>query len=372
MLLDVRRVWLGVALALLLALCAGSATAQASPPGPRLALVELKEPERTLLSTVDPLGGGKQTLLSISAWQATQAVYPFSAPAWSPDGSEIAFAIGAEETRRFRYGLRTRLARISADGGAVRPIAGTTDGVEPVYSPDGQSIAFAREKVDLQRNRRGDSREPFESTSTWLAFPATGRSVQLTPWRDDHFEYPASFSPDGSRLAISRFVAGESPTALEIELDGDPIRTLATNAYEPVYSPDGQSIAFLRGSVKQVERHFRRGARLLVSARMTDIFIRNSFDGALRRLTDTDSAVEEAPRWDPSGQRLAYTEWLPFGAGPESPARAAATGFGFGKGVRMINADGTCSTPIISEPSSQFVAAVWQPGTGREAGPIGC
>jgi Tol biopolymer transport system component len=369
---DFRRAGLGIALVLLLGLCWLTAAASASPPGPRLALVKLKEPERTQLQTIDPLGGTRQTLLSTSAWEADGAVYPFSAPSWSPDGTRIAFTTMSEETRRFRFDPKTMLAVISADGGASKPVAGTLDGSEPVFSPDGETIAFAKQEVRLRLNRRGDAREPFEGTSIWLAYPATGRTVQLTSWRDGRFDYPASFSPDGSRLALSRFDEGGDPSALEIELDGRRTRLLERNAYEPVYSPDGGSIAFLRGSVKSVERRFPGGARLLVSARMSDLFLRDTLGGGLRRLTSTPTAVEEAPRWDPSGQRLAYTEWRPFGSGPESPSRAEATGFGFGKGVRMINADGTCSTEVYSEANAQYFAAVWQPGVGREAGPISC
>jgi Tol biopolymer transport system component len=349
-----------------------TAIASAAPPGPRLAIVKFKEPERTQLQTIDPLGGTRQTLLSTSAWEADGAVYPFSAPSWSPDGTRIAFTTMSEETRRFRFDPKTKLALIAADGGAVKPIAGTLDGVEPVFSPDGRSIAFAKGEVRVRLNRRGDTREPFESSSIWLAYPATGSTVQLTPWRDGHFEYPASFSPDGSRLAFSSFAAGGDPMAVEIGLDGGAKRVLERNAYEPVYSPDGTSLAFLRGSVKSVERHLRSGARLMVTARLSDLFVRDTLAGGLRRLTRTKDAVEEAPHWDPSGQRLAYTEWRPFGTASESPYRAEATGFGFGKGVRMINADGTCSTEVYSEPIAQYFAAVWQPGVGREAGPISC
>lgn len=370
--MDLRRAGLGVALALLLALCVGSATAAAAPPGPRLAIVKFKEPERTQMQTVDPSGASRRTLFSASAWEADGVVYPFSAPSWSPDGTQIAFTTMSEETRRFRFDPKTRLALIPADGGPVKPIAGTLDGLEPVFSPDGQAVAFAKGELRVRLNRRGDTKDPFESTSVWLAYPASGRTVQLTPWRNGRFEYPASFSPDGTRLALSSFATHREPNAVEIGLDGGATRLLERNAYEPVYAPDGNSIAFLRGSVKTVERHFPRGGRLQVTARMTDLFVRDALGGGLRRLTRTRDAVEEAPRWDPSGQRLAYTEWHPFGNGSESPFRAEATGFGFGKGVRMINADGTCSTEIYSEPIAQYFAAVWQPGIGREAGPISC
>jgi len=49
-----------------------------------------------------------------------------------------------------------------------------------------------------------------------------------------------------------------------------------------------------------------------------------------------------------------------------------AIGFGFGKAVRMVNADGTCPTTVLSGLHSMDYAAAWQPGSGREAGRIVC
>jgi len=37
-----------------------------------------------------------------------------------------------------------------------------------------------------------------------------------------------------------------------------------------------------------------------------------------------------------------------------------------------INANGTCRTRILSHPKVAFFGATWQPGPGREAGPIVC
>jgi hypothetical protein len=48
------------------------------------------------------------------------------------------------------------------------------------------------------------------------------------------------------------------------------------------------------------------------------------------------------------------------------------TVFGFGDAVMEINADGSCPTKILSAPGVAFLSPVWQPGPGREAGPIVC
>jgi hypothetical protein len=38
----------------------------------------------------------------------------------------------------------------------------------------------------------------------------------------------------------------------------------------------------------------------------------------------------------------------------------------------MINADGTCSTLLLMSGRVLFSGPSWQPGPGREAGPISC
>lgn len=359
-----------VALAASLLIFFMGAVAAAAPPGPRLAVVKLRKQEWTQLLTVGPLGGARESLYALSAWKAARAVYPWSAPSWSPDGTQIAFTFLNEAIPEFGS-TGTSLALISADGGSVKPIPGTANGFEPVFSPDGRTIAFARQREYHASKPAGGDRL-FESVSIWLADLKTGESRPLTPWRDGVFLFPASFSPDGSRLAVSRRIDGNATEAVEIGLDGEEIRVLARNAYEPVYSPDGGSIAFLRGPFKEVTRRFPSGGRLRLSARLTDIFVRSSFGGGLRRVTRTKRAVEEAPRWDPSGRRLAYAEWRPFDYGKESAALQEAIGFGFGKAVRTINADGTCPTTVLSDLDAMHFAAAWQPGVGREAGSISC
>ncbi len=356
-----------LAVALMLAF-AGMASA-ALPAGPRLAVVSVRDPEWTQLFTVDPQGGARESLYALSAAKAPTAVYPWSPPSWSPDGTRIAFTTLDEEFSGFGN-TGTSLATISAAGGRVKPIPGTANGFDPVFSPDGRTIAFAKQREESAPDGAGRD-HTFASVSIWLADLRTGKTSPLTPWRDGTFLFPASFSPDGSRLAITRRVGDKPSEAVEIGLDGKLIRVLARNASEPIYSPDGSSIAFLRGPAKEVTRHFPPSGRLRLSARFTDIFVMPAVGGGLRRLIHTPRGVEEAPRWDPSGRLLSYTEWRPFDYGKESARVQESVGFGFGKAVQVINADGTCPTTILSGLDSMYSAAVWQPGA-REASPIAC
>jgi hypothetical protein len=45
---------------------------------------------------------------------------------------------------------------------------------------------------------------------------------------------------------------------------------------------------------------------------------------------------------------------------------------GLGDAVMEINADGSCATKVLFAPKNAFLSPVWQPGPGREAGPIAC
>jgi Tol biopolymer transport system component len=96
----------------------------------------------------------------------------------------------------------------------------------------------------------------------------------------------------------------------------------------------------------------------------TELAVANADGSGLRRLTSTPGALELLPSWDPSGQRLAFTKIKAAGG--------LAALLGIGDSIMEINADGTCPTKILSEPRVSYYGATWQPGPGREAGPISC
>jgi hypothetical protein len=70
------------------------------------------------------------------------------------------------------------------------------------------------------------------------------------------------------------------------------------------------------------------------------------------------------PSWDPSGQRLAFTRTRVVENGYTDPKK--------GDALMAINADGTCLKRVYSDPETTLYGSAWQPGPGREAGPISC
>jgi Tol biopolymer transport system component len=210
--------------------------------------------------------------------------------------------------------------------------------------------------------------ETYASISIWLADIGTGETVQLTPWRNGLFEIPSSYSPDGSHLAFTRFVGHGNPQAMTLNLADRTIAPIAPDALEPVYSPDGSTVAFVRGPWKQIVRRkiTRHSSEVDVSFfQLTDIYAISLTGGGMQRLTNTSRAVESSPHWDPSGHRLVYTKFMPY--------RSALASFGFGDEIWEINSDGTCAKGVLfADFDSIFLGAAWQPGPGREAGPISC
>jgi Tol biopolymer transport system component len=340
--------------AVLAVLLAASAASAAAPEGPRLAFVKLGfEPPRLELVTVNPAGTFPQRLAG-GGIRRRPLPYPYSGPTWSPDGSQIVSAYSGSLNRE-----RPRLALFiaAADGSGLREIPGTVGALSPIFSPDGHTIAFARQRVRIRRNGRGRTKTTYESASIWLIDLAGGKPRRVTPWRDRLAQIPSSFSPDGKTLAITRLVGDQAPEAIGLTFDGSASTVLARNALEPVYSPDGATIAILRGPQNAKQDR--------VSAiRTTDIYTIGSGGGSLRRLTATPRLVELAPQWDPSGERIAYAAIAP-------PGRSDSF-LGLGGTIMEINTDGTCRNEVLSFPQGIVIGATWQPGPGREAGRISC
>ena len=348
-----RALALGILAALL---TVGGATA-AAPPGPRLAVVKISRSGYELLN-IGPRGGSPLRLAGGRELSDRPLPEFFSKVSWSPDGESVAFSgvLGFRDGDDHEPIRRIFLAR--ADGSGLRRVKGTNGAQGPIFSPDGHTIAFTR-RVERETPTRigGKLREHgFSGSSIWVVDLLTGAQRQLTPWREGLRYTASSFSPDGSNLLATyedpMFLAEPQPVALA--LDGSGSRRIFNDGTEPVYSPDGSRIAFVRS----IER-FGDEAEDDV-----ELFVVNADGSGIRRLTRTPGRIEFYPSWDPSGQRLAYIRF--------SAANTEAAAFGAGDALMQINADGTCATRAFSNPRAAVYTPAWQPGPGREAGRIAC
>lgn len=299
-------------------LLAAATAAAAAPAGPRLAVIkETWKPHRVTLLSVNPRGGDPLRLAGGDGYDGPVQAGRVS---WRPDGSGIAF-----------QGIRSVFIARDA-GGGVREL-NLADAERPVFSPDGRSLAFTR----LYGS----------ATGVWIVDLESGKQRQLLRSRRGVEYVGSSFSPDGTTLLASRVdnSRGGGEEVVAVDLAGGAPKRLLGNGFSAVYSPDGTRIAFLRGTGK-------RGAG--------DLFVLDLATRSLRRLTRTPHKEEVYPSWDPSGQRLAFV-------------RYRRGHFEWANSVHQINADGSCEKAIFEvERRVTYQAVAWQPGPGREAGPIRC
>jgi dipeptidyl aminopeptidase/acylaminoacyl peptidase len=237
-----------------------------SPDGTRLAFVSKRGDEKARRQLyVIPAGGGEPQCL-------TDLKDDVGGPVWSPDGTRIAFTARVPDAayeeeddrkrapRRFTRLLfkldsvgwvgdrRSQLFVVPADGSgeATQLTEGDFEHGRPVWTPDGESIAFAS-----ARNEDWD----LELTSDVYVVPADGGEPErLTPG-DAAFDAPA-YSPDGSRIAVKWSPGGyDFPRHTQIGVmsaDGSDFRLLTESLdrtcdpYPEIREPiwDGGSILF--------------------------------------------------------------------------------------------------------------------------------
>jgi TolB protein len=240
-------------------------------------------------------GGARRVLM-----RPTQRGEQLAYPVWSPDGATLVYvsevALGSDE------GAGPDATRLMIfDGTASRPMTPLRDGVydySPAWSPDGSMLAFPR--ITQTGNR-------FRSTliTRSLATGAERRLVAVDLGSRLSWVSEPAWSPDGSMVAYTHSRLDSEyhfrPLIRVVSSAGGEPRTLIRDAQSPAWSPDGGKLAF--ASVK--DRNGRRcGSDECWYA--GELYTAKADGSGARRLT-ANEGDDARPTWSPDGSRLLFT-----------------------------------------------------------------
>jgi TolB protein len=177
-------------------------------------------------------------------------------PAWSPDGTQIAF-------RSERSG-EPEIWLMNADGSGQHRL---TAGLSPAWSPDGSTIAFS-------------------GVSGLSLIDANGSHRRTLPHTEGG-EYP-SWSPDGTSIAFNSNLSGDHVMYIA-RADGSKVVELTRSGegWQVAWSPDGRSILFTSHR-DHLDNY-------------TDVYVMRPDGSGVRRLTRNRAYT---PAWSPDGRHI--------------------------------------------------------------------
>lgn len=204
-----------------------------------------------------------------------QTVYnsrePIVSPAWSPDGTKLAY-VAFDQKKPIIYvqnlasGKRQAVANFKGNNSA------------PAWSPDGRQLA-----VVLSR----------DSTAQIYTMNADGSGLKRLT-QTSSIDTEPNWSPDGKYLLFTSDRGGSPQIYRMPSYGGQPVRLTFEGSYNvsPRYSPDGKSFVFIQ----------REGGKFRVA-------VQDFVSGQVQVLTD--SHLDESPSWAPNGKMILYaTETL--------------------------------------------------------------
>jgi TolB protein len=184
-----------------------------SPDGTRLAYVSFQAKKPIIY--VHSLATGAQTV--VANFKGSN-----SAPAWSPDGKRLAVVLTKDGS--------SQIYTINADGSGLARVAGsTTIDTEPQFSPDGQYLYFTSD--------RGGSPQIYRVA-------ATGGTAERVTFEGSYNVSPR-LSPDGKLLAyVSRNGGRFQVTVMDLASRQIQILTDSSRDESPSFAPNSRTILY--------------------------------------------------------------------------------------------------------------------------------
>jgi Tol biopolymer transport system component len=151
-------------------------------------------------------------------------------PAWSPDGTRIAFS----DLSGSLFVVDVATSQVTSLTTYVFTPKAQGPDDEPTWSPDGTKIAF--------------SRNDEEGVPSIFVMDADGSKILRLTDPDPGADVAPDWSPDGTQVVFARTWNQNHPSDIYVvDVDGTGLRQLTTNSATdaaPAWSPDGTKIAF--------------------------------------------------------------------------------------------------------------------------------
>jgi eukaryotic-like serine/threonine-protein kinase len=306
-------------------------------------------------ATVRPPGGTVASGFDRKLTQLTTGAGVEEWPAWSPDGTRLAYVAEVD-------GFRQLFVRTLASGEERRVTRGARDDIQPAWSPDGARLVFVRATADSGKLAPSDLNGwYFEGGDIWSVDLGSGREVPLVS-----NAFGPAWSPDGARLAFDASWAGPRRIWISDGTGRNP-RQLTSDSSEavihagPRWSPDGRRLVFRR-----------------IDKTDSDIMTAEVASDATTRVTH-DASTDLDPAWSPDGR------WIYFASNRGGGINVWRIGVGAdgqaaGQPRQLTTGAGDDVEPVPAPDGHRLAFAVralnadlWQlpvsPETGAAAGP---